>query len=149
MVGQDDLRAVRNEQTAVDPHAGFTQRSHFFQERQWVQHHPVSDDASAARAQHAARNKLENEFLSIDNHGVASVVPTGVARYQRETLGENVDDLALSLIAPVRTDNYCSLPFFQMPTPAGRFHANAKLCCTRGRTLLARAWISWQKLLGI
>jgi hypothetical protein len=59
--------------------------------------------ASAARSgpQNAAGNQLENEFLFADKDGVAGVVPALVARHHVELLGQQVDNFAFALVAPL------------------------------------------------
>ena len=70
-----------------------------------IKHHAVADDALALRPQHAAGDQLQHELFAVDDDGVPGVVAAGVARDHVELLREDVDDLALALIAPLGTKN--------------------------------------------
>ena len=85
--------------------AGRFKRLHFFEQRGQVDHHAVADHGLHARAQNAAGDQLENEFLLADEDGVAGVVAALIARDDIETLGEQIDDFAFALIAPLRAKN--------------------------------------------
>ncbi len=113
MVRQDHVGAVADEQAAIHFHAGFAQRGHFLEKGDGVEHHAVADDAAAARPQDAARHQLKNEFLSVDDDGVPGIVSAGIAGHDREILRENVHDLALAFVAPLRTDDDRSLTLLQ------------------------------------
>src|SRR5260370_13047511 len=105
MVGKNDLRAVRDEKIAVHFHARSAQGSNYIQEGEWINHHSVAKDADALGPQNAAGHELQDELFPVDDDGVSGIVAAGVASHHRKSLGEHVDDLALALVAPLRSDN--------------------------------------------
>src|SRR5579862_2515018 len=112
MVGEDDVSAVRNEEVAIDLDARFAQTADFLQKRERVEHDTVANNAAAAGAQHATRNKLQHKFLAIDNDGVAGIVASGIAGYDGKVLREHVDNFAFALIAPLGANDDRGLAFF-------------------------------------
>gem|GEM_PF-6995630 len=61
--------------------------------------------------QNAARDLVEHEGFVADLHGVAGVGATLVANDPVRALRQNVDELALALVAPLRADNDYSACF--------------------------------------
>ena len=101
MVRQDQVRAVREQQVVADLHAEALELAHFLFERHGVHHHPVPDDAENARVQDARGNQVQHEALPVHDHGVARVVAAVVASHHLHPGREQVDDLALALVAPL------------------------------------------------
>ncbi len=94
MVGQDHMRAIADEQAAIDLYAGLAQGRDFLEEGHGIEHNAVADHAAASDAQHAAGHQLQDEFLAIDDDGMAGIVSSGIARHDGDLFGEDVDDLA-------------------------------------------------------
>ena len=117
VIGKNHVRAVADEQVAVNVHTGRAQRVDFLHEGERIEHDAVADDAAAALTQHAAGNQLQDKFLAMNGDSMSGVVAAGIARHHLEALGEHVDDLALALVAPLRADNHRSLASFQHSTP--------------------------------
>src|SRR5579864_4593067 len=132
------MRTIGNKEIAVDSYAGIAQGRHFFQKRQRIKHHAVADHAAAALPQHAARNQLENEFLAVDDDGVAGIVPAGVTGYDRKALRQDVDDLPLALVAPLGTNNHRGFAFFQNTAPYRGLFMHRRPRIPGSRTLLTR-----------
>ena len=89
--------------------AGRFQRLDLAQQRRRIDHQAVADHGLLARAQNAARNQLQNELLLADEDRVAGVVAALIARHDVESLGEEIDDLAFALVAPLGAeDDYVS-----------------------------------------
>jgi len=101
---------------AVNFHAGFPKSAHFFQECNGVEHHAIANNTATAVAQHAARHELQHELLAFNDDRVAGVVSAGIAGYDRKVFGEDIDNLALALIAPLgaNDDRSFSLFHFQL-----------------------------------
>src|SRR6266403_1166264 len=142
MVGQNNLRAVRDEKVAVHFHAGSAQGSDFLQEGQRINHHSIADDAGALGPQNASGHELQDELFPVDDDGVSGVIVAGIARHHRESLSEHVDNLALALIAPLRSDDDRSsasalITSAQMQTPIG-YCAAANRSPPQSRTHLPR-----------
>jgi hypothetical protein len=115
MVRENDLRAIGDEEISIDGNSRLAQSPNFLQKSHGVEHHAIADDASAPGAQYSAGNQLQDEFLAVNDDGMAGVVAAGIARDDREVLRKNVDNLALALVAPLGTDDYRGLAFFQFP----------------------------------
>src|SRR5271165_3357474 len=118
MVGENNVRAIADEQITVHPHAGGAQSVHFFDEGKRIQYDPVADDTTAAFAQHAARDELEDELLAVDGNRVPGIVAAGITRYKLEPLGQNVNNLAFAFITPLGADDDRCLTDFQLAAPS-------------------------------
>ncbi len=79
--------------------------------------HTVPDDAAATLSQHSAGHQLQDEFLSVNDDGMAGIMAAGVARDHGKVLREHVDNFAFAFVAPLGADNYRSLASFQCTTP--------------------------------
>jgi len=84
----------------------------------WVDHAPGSEHADLARDD-AARDLADLERLPADDDRVPRVRAALVAAHDVRALGEQVDDLSLALVAPLRADDH------------GRRHVEA--VCQNGR----------------
>ena len=71
------------------------------EQRLRIDDHAVADDAGDAGMQDAGRNQVQDELLAVDVDGVARVVAALVARHDGEARRQQVDNLALALIAPL------------------------------------------------
>ena len=60
---------------------------------------------------------MQDEFLALDDDGVAGIVASGIAGHDGKVVGEHVDNLALAFIAPLRSDDDRSSHFAQNFTP--------------------------------
>ena len=144
MVWQNDVGPVAYEQVAIDLDARGAKRIHFFHEGKRIQHDTIADHAAASLAQDAAGNQLQNKLLALDGDGVAGIVAARIARYDLEALGENVNDLTFSLIAPLCADNNRRLSSFQLATPVRDATGRRWLTCRviQIRTQLAGDFVS-------
>ena len=75
------------------------------EQRLRIDDHAVADDAGDAVVQDAGRDQVQDELLAADVDRVAGVVPALVARHAREVRRQQVDDLALAFVAPLRAEN--------------------------------------------
>ena len=78
---------------------------HFGEQRPRVGHDAVADDAQDARMQDAGRNQAQDELGAAHIHGVSRVVTTLIARDDVEMWCEEIDDLAFSFVAPLRSEH--------------------------------------------
>ena len=132
------MGAVADGNSAVHFHTGTAQGRHFFQEGHGVEHHTIADDTTAAGAQHTTRHQLQNEFLVTDDDGMARVMSATISCHDGEVFREDVDDLALTLVPPLRTYNDRSLALLQIQLRGSKLHG----CPSRlagSHTLLAPA----------
>ena len=105
MVGQDDVGPVADEQAVADVDALAGEGVDLREQRRRVDHHPVADDAAHPRVQDAGGQEVEDELGLAHPHGVTGVVAALITRHDGGAGGEEVDDLALALVAPLRTDD--------------------------------------------
>ena len=102
MVGQDEVGLVADEDTGSDIDAGLRELVHLRKERLGIDHHAVADDAGDARMKNSGRNQPQNELRALDVHGVAGVVAALIPGHDRKMRGQQVDDLALAFVSPLR-----------------------------------------------
>src|SRR5690606_24531870 len=67
--------------------------------------HAVADEAAHVLPQDARRDQRQDGLAPADHERVAGVVTALKASDGSRTLGQEVDDLALALIAPLRPDD--------------------------------------------
>ena len=103
MKRENDVRAIADGELLADIDARTFQHFHLLDQRRGIDDHSVADHGLDSRPQNAARNQLENKLLGADEHGVPGVVAALVASHHRKLLGEEVDDLTLALVTPLRT----------------------------------------------
>jgi hypothetical protein len=80
----------------------------------------VAEDADLLRLEDAARQQVELERLVAVHDGVPGVIAALVARDDLEALGEQVDDLALPLVAPLGADDDRSAHLRPLRAPGRR-----------------------------
>jgi hypothetical protein len=115
VIGQDDVRTAGDEETAVDVEAGFAHAVNLVQEINGIEDDAVADDAYAIGANDAAGNELQDELVLANDDGVPGVMAAGVTRHGGEPLAKHVDNLSLTLIAPLGTQHYSRLCSHSLP----------------------------------
>ena len=70
-----------------------------------IDDHAVADDAELVRVQRAGRDQVEDGLLAVDDQRVAGVVAALEADDDIGVVGEQIDDLALALVAPLGADD--------------------------------------------
>ena len=75
------------------------------EQRLRIDHHAVAEHARLARMAHARRDQVRDQLLAADHERVAGIRPAAVADDDVGPLGEQVDDLALAFISPLRSDD--------------------------------------------
>ncbi len=71
-----------------------------------VDHHPVGDHGGDVVVEDPAGYELEGEGLAVDHEGVPRVVAALVPDDHRHLLGDEVGELPLAFVTPLRTDDY-------------------------------------------
>ena len=104
VVGQHEVGGFADEEAAGELDAAFFQALDFLDQRDGVDDDAVGDDAFLARAQDAGGDEVQDEFFLPDLDGVTGVVAALRADDDVGLLGEDVDDLAFSFIAPLGAD---------------------------------------------
>jgi hypothetical protein len=77
----------------------------FLEERLRIDDNAVADHAGDACVQHAGRDQMQHELLSLDEHRVPGVVAALRAGDDLKAWREQVDDLALALVAPLGAEH--------------------------------------------
>ena len=98
--GEDDRRAVRDQQVLADLHARGAHGVDLGEESLEVEDDPRPDDADAAPDDPRGQ-QVEREVLVPELDRVPGVVAAVVPRHDLESVGEEVDELALALVAPL------------------------------------------------
>src|SRR5262249_47297727 len=71
-----------------------------------VEHHPVADRAGQSLVEDPRRDQVEFEDVPVPDDRVPGIVATLKTDHQVGPLGEQVDDLSLSFIAPLGANDY-------------------------------------------
>ena len=69
------------------------------------QHHAIADEALHVLVQDAGGDQRQHGLLAADDQRVAGVVAALEARHRGGAFGQQVDDLALALVAPLGPDD--------------------------------------------
>ena len=96
---------VADHQVVADLDAAGDQAVDFLQDAGRVEHHAAGDDALHLRAEDAAGDQRELVGLAAGDDGMAGVAAALVADDDIVLVGQQVDDLALGLVAPLQTDH--------------------------------------------
>ena len=105
-VRRKDQRAVRRDAQALEHvDAGVDERLRFAEQRFERQHHAVADEALHVLVQDSRRDQRQDGLLAADDQRVAGVVAALETRHRGRALGQQVDDLALALVAPLGADD--------------------------------------------
>ena len=103
----------------------------FLQQAGRIEDHAGGDHALDLGAENAAGDERELEGLAAGDDGMAGVGPALVADDDIVLLGEQIDDLALGLIAPLQSDDtrgrHCGdPPSFKGTVPFSARHAERR-----------------------
>jgi len=99
------VRAIADEEPPGHVDARRRQLIGFFQQGDGVHHEAVADHSFLPRLQNAAWNEPDDELLVADDDGVAGVMAALVAHHVVELVREQINQLALAFIAPLRAEN--------------------------------------------
>ena len=102
VIRQDQVRLVADHQAIADVDAGARQLVDLGEERLRIDDDAVADDAGDAVVEDAGRQQPQDELAAVGVDRVPGVVPALVARDDREVRRQQVDDLALAFVAPLR-----------------------------------------------
>ena len=99
------MRAIADVETTFDVDAVRDELVDLGEQRLGIEHDAVADRAPHARVQNAARNLVQDERVFAEIDGVAGVRAALIADHPVGALGEDVDELALPFVAPLRADD--------------------------------------------
>jgi hypothetical protein len=102
---ENDVRPIRDKQVTGDTDARSLQRLHFFDQRRRIDHDPIADNRLDSRPKDTAGDQFQHVLGVADEDRVPRIVAALVAGHYIETVGKQVDNLALTLIAPLCAQN--------------------------------------------
>ncbi|MGY4415075.1 hypothetical protein ACVWW4_006811 [Bradyrhizobium sp. LB7.1] len=106
MQRQDQCDVLRDAQVVrADGDALSLQFCNFVEESLRIEHHAIADDGEFRRPQHAGRQQRQLVGLAVDHQRMAGVMAALEADHDVRLLRQPVDDLALSLVAPLGADD--------------------------------------------
>ena len=76
------------------------------EQRLRIDDYAVADDARDAVVQDAGRDQMQDELLAVHVDGVPGVVSALIARDDRKLRRQQIDDLALAFVTPLRAKNH-------------------------------------------
>ena len=105
VVREDDVGVVADLEVGPDWHVGFEELVDLFEQPRRVDHDAVADHRRDPRLQDARRQQRELESAAAPDDRVPGVGPAVVADDEVVVVGEEVDDLALGLVAPLEANH--------------------------------------------
>src|SRR3989440_2322774 len=96
----DQVGAVGDDKP-VDADAARADLLHLFEQHSRIEHHAVADDAGRVGIENSGGNQVKPKFLAGIDDGVTGIVAALGADDHAGVLREEVDDLALPLVAPL------------------------------------------------
>jgi hypothetical protein len=105
VVRKHEMRTVAHIQAALDIHAVADETVDLREERIRIENHPIADRAANTWVKNAARDLVQDEGGIPDVYRMACVRSALVANDPIRALGEDVDELSLSLVAPLCADD--------------------------------------------
>ena len=104
-VRRQDERTRRTDLQAFEHrHALPDQRRRFLEQSLQRQDHAIADQALHVSVQDSRGDQRQNGLLAADHQGMSGVVAALEAHHGLHLVGQQVDDLALALVAPLQTD---------------------------------------------
>ena len=105
VIGENDVGVVADDEVVADGDAGRAEVGDFFEEARRVDDDAVADDGNDVGPQHAGRQQRQLEGAIAVDDGMAGVGAAVVADDEVVAVGEQIDDLALGLVAPLQADD--------------------------------------------
>ncbi len=101
------MGAIGDLQVVRDHHVSFLEAVDFLQKLLRVHDDTVADHAVLLGREYSGWNQMQCIFLAGDDDGMAGIGTTVVADDVVVIRGEQINDLALAFIAPLKTDDCC------------------------------------------
>ena len=106
VVFKDKMRAIADKQPPLAGDPCRRQTVYLLFERNRVDHDPVTYGTLFLRMQDPGRNEMKNIFAAVNDYSMTGVVTALIAGYYVEMSSKQVDDLPLTLITPLGTNDY-------------------------------------------
>ena len=105
VIRKNQMGLVADEQPATDIDPCLRELVDLGEKRLRVDYDTVADDAGDPFVQNPRRQQPQHEFAPVGVDGVTRVVPTLISRHDFEIWREQIDDLALPFVAPLRAEH--------------------------------------------
>lgn len=105
VIWKDKVRAIAHVESSLNIDTVSDQLIDFREQSIGIEDHSITDCASYSGMEDAARDLVENERFLADVNRVAGVGTALISHDPVGPLGDNVDELSLPLVAPLRTDD--------------------------------------------
>ncbi len=132
VIRKDQRTGRADPQLVAHRHAAGVELGHLLQQGVGRQHHAVADIARHAVVQNPRRNQPQNRLLAVDDERMPGVVAALKAHDVPGAIGEQIDDLALALIAPLAADD--DDPFTHDAYPCSGRTCQVPSICSRMRS---------------
>jgi hypothetical protein len=99
------VRAIRERELSGPDVTTLRELVDLAEQARGIDHHALREHAARVRAKDAARDQPNDHLVVADHEGVARVGTSREAHDHLCVLGEEVDDLPLPLVTPLRSDN--------------------------------------------
>ena len=103
--GENEGTGRAHAQPLEHRHALIDEHLRLFEQRLEREHDAVADQTLHVCVQDAGRDERENGFLAADDQRMPGVVAALEARDRVRLIGEQIDDFALALVAPLQADH--------------------------------------------
>ena len=110
------MGAIAYVETALDVDPILDQLIDLGEQSVGIEHDSITDRAAHAGMQNAARNLVQDEGLVADVNSMARICSSLIAHDPSRALSENVNELPLPFISPLRSDDYDG-PRFRIEHP--------------------------------
>jgi hypothetical protein len=104
--GQDQRTGLADTEALARCHARALEHGDFLEQRLRREHHAVADHALRVLMQDARRDEVQDRAVAVDDQRVPGVVPALEAHHRIRLGREQVDDLALALVAPLGAQHH-------------------------------------------
>ena len=104
VIGHDEVCAVTDKQAVL--HLKILEHLQLFLQGRRIHHHTIADHTDLSRVENSRGNQVKNILFILDDDGVTCIVSPLIAGHNVETVGDEVNDLAFSLIPPLSADNH-------------------------------------------
>ncbi len=104
VVEHDHVGARGDEETPAALNARLPEHLDLLYEVEGIHHHAITDHARLARVQDSRGDQAQNALLALGDDGVPGVRATLVADNHVRLSGEHVNNLSLTLVAPLRSN---------------------------------------------
>lgn len=105
MVGKNQMAPVGDEEASFERDAGFLQGIAFSEKGFRIEDDTATDDTNRTLMEDPGRHHVKDETTPVEGDRMSCVVSTLITRDTIKPIGEDIDDLSFSFVAPLKTDD--------------------------------------------